>query len=57
MCKNSKLLNELQMYKKIKYIQVFGEIYFQIFKFKIKKTHLFYIQNAIFSVLGKNDFL
>jgi len=45
------------MYKKIKYIQVFGEIYFQIFKSKIKKTHLFYIQNAIFSVLRKNDFL
>ena len=28
-----------------------------IFKFKIKKTHLFYIQNVIFSVSGKNDFL
>jgi hypothetical protein len=51
------MLNEPQIYKKIKYAQVFREIYFQIFKFKIKKTHLFYIQNAIFSVLGKNDFL
>jgi len=51
------MLNEPQIYKKIKYLQVFREIYFKIFKFKIKKTHLFYIQNAIFSVLGKNDFL
>jgi hypothetical protein len=48
------MLNEPQIYKKIKYAQVFREIYFQI---QNQKTHLFYIQNAIFSVLGKNDFL